>query len=127
MSDTDSEPTVEEDISMAIATLYGVTSATSGNVPELLLKLEGGALFHLMDLKILKEAKAEDGTLCQRLQGKSFLGEVHTIWVGKEDQLIRKIESVEDKNNHQTTTYSPKINLDITEEELVFKKPVAKN
>lgn len=127
MSDTDSEPTVEEDISMAIATLYGVTSATSGNVPELLLKLEGGALFHLMDLKILKEAKAEDGTLCQRLQGKSFPGEVHTIWVGKDDRLIRRIESVEDKNNHQTTTYNPKINIEIDEEGLVFKKPMAKN
>lgn len=127
MSDTDSEPTVEEDISMAIATLYGVTLGTSGNVPELLLKLDDGALFHLLDLKLLKEANAEDGTVCHRLHGKDFHGEENTIWIGKEDLLIRKIESVKNKDNRQTTTYSPKVNIEIADEDLAFKKPVAKN
>jgi outer membrane lipoprotein-sorting protein len=127
MSDTDTEPTVEEDVSMAIATLYGVTLGTSGNVPELLLELDGGALFHLIDLKLLKEAKAEDGTLCHRLHGKDFHGHESTIWIGKEDLLIRKIESVESKDNRQTTTYSPKVNIEIADEDLAFRKPVAKN
>ena len=95
MSDTDTEPTVEEDISMAIGTLYGVTLGTSGNVPELLLKLDDGVLFHLIDLKMLMETKTEDGTLCHRLHGKDALGQENTIWIGKKDLLIRKIESVE--------------------------------
>jgi len=127
MTDTDSEPTLEKDVTMAIGAYYGVTSGTSGNVPELLLKLNGSVLFHLIDLHILKEAKAEDGTLCTLLHGKDALGQENTIWIGKEDLLIRKIESVEDKDNRQTTIYSPKVNVEIADEDLAFRKPVAKN
>ena len=126
MSDTDTEPTVEGDIVTALATLSGVTLGTSGNVPELLLKLDGSVLFHLIDLKILKEAKAEDGTLCHRLHGKDFHGHENTIWIGKDDFFIRKIETVENKDNRQTTTYSPKVNVELADEDLAFRKPVAR-
>lgn len=119
-------PEIENDISLAIASFYGVTSATSGNIPELLLGMGGRTLVHLAGLKLLDEATADDGTPCLRLHGKDFISHQLTIWIGKDDLMIRKIESVEDDSNHETTTYSPKINIEIAEEALAFKKPVAR-
>ena len=127
MSDFDAAPTEDHDISLAIAALYGVTSGTSGNIPELLLNLDKGSLFYLAGLKLLDEAKSEDGTLCLRLQGVDFSSEENTLWIGKEDLLIRKIETVKDPANRETTIYKPESNVEITDGELVFRTPEAKN
>lgn len=116
-------PEISGDISMAIASLYGVTSATSGNIPELLLGMGNTNLVHLTEMTLLEEAKADDGSLCTRLHGKDFLGRPRTIWIGKDDLMIRKIESVEDEKNREITTYSPRINVDISDADLEFKKP----
>lgn len=123
MSDYDAAPTEDHDIDLAISALYGVTSRTSGNIPELLLNLDGGSLFYLENLKLLDEAKSEDGTLCLRLQGRDFSDQETTIWIGKDDWLIRKIEAVKDPKNRDTTIYNPTVNTEITDGELVFKKP----
>jgi hypothetical protein len=127
MSDFDAAPTEDHDISLAIAALYGVTSRTSGNIPQLLLNLDKGTLFDLAGLKLLDEAKSEDGTPCLRLQGLDFSSEENTIWIGKEDLLIRKIETVKDPANRDTTIYKPTVNAEITDGELVFRKPEARN
>jgi hypothetical protein len=127
MSDFDAAPTEDHDISLAIAALYGVTSRTSGNIPQLLLNLDKGTLFYLAGLKLLDEAKSEDGTPCLRLQGVDFSGEENTIWIGKDDLLIRKIETVKDPANRDTTIYKPTVNAEITDGELVFRKPEARN
>jgi len=78
MSDYEAAPTEDHDISLAISALYGVTSGTSGNIPRLLLNLDKGSLFYLVGLKLLDEAKSEDGTLCLRLQGVDFSSEENT-------------------------------------------------
>ena len=114
-------PDIGNDLSLAIAGLYGVTSATSGNIPEFLLRVGNGKLVHLVDLTIQSEAKADDGTLCLRLHGKDFGSHQRTIWIGKDDLLIRKIEAVENAENRQTTTYSPRANVEIAEEDLALK------
>ncbi len=126
MSGYDAAPTEDHDISLAIAALYGVTSRTSGNIPELLLNLDEGALFHLAGLKLLDEAKSEDGTLCLRLQGVDFSSEESTLWIGKDDLLIRKIETVKDPANRDTTIYKPLTGVEIIDAELVFRKPEAR-
>ena len=127
MSDFDAAPTEDHDISLAIAALYGVTSGTSGNIPELLLNLDKGSLFYLAGLKLLDEAKSEDGTPCLRLQGLDFSSEENTIWIGKDDLLIRKIETMKDPANRETTIYKPQTGVEITDGELVFRTPEAKN
>lgn len=127
MSDFDAAPTEDHDIDLAISALYGVTSRTSGNIPQLLLNLDKGSLFYLTDLKLLDEAKSEDGTLCLRLQGVDFGSEENTIWIGKDDLLIRKIETVKDPENRETTIYKPQTGVEIIDGELVFRTPEAKN
>ncbi len=127
MSDYDAAPTENNDVALAIAALYGVTSRTSGNIPQLLLNLDEDSLFYLASLKLLDEAKSEDGTLCLRLQGVDFSNEENTIWIGKEDLLIRKIETVKDPANRDTTIYKPETNVEITDGELVFRTPEAKS
>ncbi|MBL7649676.1 MAG: hypothetical protein JNK74_26165 [Candidatus Hydrogenedentes bacterium] len=127
MSDFDAAPTEDHDIDLAISALYGVTSRTSGNIPQLLLNLDEGSLFYLAGLKLLDEAKSEDGTLCLRLQGVDFGSEENTLWIGKEDLLIRKIETVKDPANRETTIYKPQTGVEITDGELVFRTPEAKN
>lgn len=123
MSGTDSEPRVEADISTAIAALYGVTSGTSGNIPEFLLHLDGSTVFHLVDLAIIGEARSVNGPLCDRLRGKDISGAEVTFWIGKDDHLIRKIESMKDRKNREITTYSPRINVEVSDADLAIKKP----
>lgn len=111
------------DASMAITTGYGATSGVSGNIPELLLGLESKRLFELVNLKTLEESELEDGTTCVRLQGKNFIGDKVTVWIGKDTNLIRKIEEVIDTENYETTTYTPRINIEITADEMKFHPP----
>lgn len=124
MADTDAEPTLEPDLAKALESIYGVTPC---NVPALLLRSNPDGSFFYSHLRLLDEAKLDDGTVCLRLQGKDFRGRENTIWIGKEDLLIRMIELLGDKNYHQTTAYSPKVNVEIADEDLAFRKPVAKN
>ena len=100
-------PEIDNDISLAIASLYGVTSGTSGNIPELLLGVERTTLVHLVGLKLLDEATADDGTPCFRLHGKDFISHQLTIWIGKDDLMIRKIESVEDGQHPRNDDLQP--------------------
>ncbi len=88
---------------------------------QVVIENEGG------HLKLLDEAKSEDGTLCLRLQGVDFGSEENTIWIGKDDLLIRKIETVKDPENRETTIYKPQTGVEIIDGELVFRTPEAKN
>jgi hypothetical protein len=123
MSNHDTEPEEYDEIPMAIAAFYGVSSATSGNIPNLLLRHEKNPLFRLMDLRVLDDAKSEDGILCARLRGEQAAGDELTILFGKNDHLIREIELVADAGNRSKTTYSPKINIEISPEEMEFRLP----
>jgi hypothetical protein len=123
MSNLDTEPEEYDEISMAISAFYGVSSATSGNIPNLLLAHEHSSLFRLMNLRVLDDAKSEDGILCARLRGEQADGDELTLSISKNDHLIREIEIVADAGNRSKTTYSPKINVEISPEEMVFRLP----
>jgi hypothetical protein len=118
-------PDVGNDISLAIASLYGVSSTTSGNIPQLLLKLDANPLFNLSGLRLVEEAKSEDDTLCLRLQGEDLRSRTSTIWIGKDDLLIRGIDSGDGKDSLQKIVYHPKGNVEIADEKLVFRQPAA--
>jgi len=111
-----------EDISIAIAALYGVTHTTSGKIPELLYGDDDQTLFRLANLRLLDDARLEDGTLCIRLQGKDFNSDEITVWVSKDSYLIRRIEEVTDAENSATTTYKPEVNIEIAAEEMNVRR-----
>ena len=121
MANYDESPESDDDIASAMEGLYGVTSCTSENVPGLLLRAGSTTLVYLANRRLLEEAELDDGTLCLRLTGTDFGGAETTIWLGKDDLLIRKVESVTDGENRETTTYHPKANVDIDPEELRFR------
>ena len=123
MASYDEAPKTGTDFARAIAGLCGVTSGVSGNIPELLLREGNGALADLVECRLIEEAETDDGVACARLRGKDFGSREITIWIGKEDYLIRKIESVTDAKNHETTTYHPIANAKIAPETLKFRRP----
>jgi hypothetical protein len=123
MTDYDSEPERYDDIFMAIAAYYGVSSGTSGNIPELLFELEDQTLFRLANLHLLDDARLKDGALCLRLQGTDFNGAEVTVWAGKDDYLIRKIEEVTDANDRSTTSYNPEVNVKISDVDMLMTPP----
>jgi len=126
MSGFDEEPEIGEDVSLAIASLYGVTGTASGSVPELLLGFEEeSALFNLAHLTMLGDATLEDGTICRRLQGTNYNGNSTTVWAGKEDYLIRRIERAGDKNDITIIDYAPESGVAILAEALEFRRPAS--
>lgn len=91
------------------------------------LKLESGfSPFHLSGLKSIEDGTLEDGTHCLRLQGQDYASRTQTVWLGKKDLLIRRIEIVEDGKSRQVITVNPKANIEIADENLVFRQPLAK-
>lgn len=125
MSDFDAEPE-SDTIDMAIAAFYGTSGTTSGNIPTMLLGLDDPGVFYLSDMKLLEEGSLEDGTACNRIQGRDFVGDETTVWIGKEDRFVRRIESVTDGANCETIHYQPQANPEIPDGDLEFRKPVAK-
>lgn len=123
MSDYDDTPEVDKDVERAIAVLRGVTSGVSSTVLELLLGLADQRRLPLLSIELLPEAEADDGTTCLRIRGTDFLGEQTTLWFGKEDHLLRKIETVEDRDNYETTIYAPRANVPIPPADLQFRAP----
>lgn len=124
MASFDDDPHVEQDIDRAMAGLYGVTFTTSGTVPGYLLGREVH-LFGLLDLSLLDEADAGDGTRCIRLRGAEFGGGTYTIWIGKGENLIRRVEFIDDEGNQSTVNYSPQHNAKVSDAELEFRRPMA--
>jgi outer membrane lipoprotein-sorting protein len=122
MAGFDDDPKSEQDLDLAMAGLYGVTSTTSGTVPGYLLG-QKVYLFRLLDLSLLNEADAEDGTRCIRLHGTDFGGGTSTIWIGAGDNLIRRVETVGAEGEEMTVKYSPQPNAKVSAAELAFRRP----
>ena len=53
------------DIGMAIASLYGVSSRTSGNIPSILVEDDGDILFRLAGLHTVEETQTIEGVECK--------------------------------------------------------------
>lgn len=119
MASYDDVPETMDDVSLGIAALYGVTSTTSGNIPELLLQGDS-LLLSLAHLILLEDKKLKDGTVCLRLRGTDFLGAETTIWISKKDNLVRQIDEKSGKKDKSIITFQPEINIDILDETFTF-------
>lgn len=122
MANFDKKPEIGTDVSLAISALYGVTGTTSGNIPGLLFQ-EENTLFQLINLTLMEETTLGD-TVCLRLRGTDFNSDVTTIWVGKADHLIRRIDSKPDTENGSSITYKPEVNIEIPADVFEFTPPI---
>jgi len=88
----------------------------------------------MTDLKIVGDETVDDA-LCTKLAGKTPGGNAHTLWIDKKTSLVRKIFSVTKITGdavapkvpaftvEQTTTYRPRIDVEIAPKEFAFEPP----
>lgn len=83
-----------QSLMMGIAGATGVSGGAAHTIPSMLLKdLHMSALSVLTDVKLLKEEVFED-VECYVIVGKHPAGFDYTLWIGKSDYLLRKLEYV---------------------------------
>jgi len=118
-------------IDAAIAGATGVSSGTAFNVPTMLFPDEVGGWSFLSpeDWSTLPDAE-ENGRSCYRLTRKEENGDHETVWIGKANFLLIRIDerrTIDGKRGtfvtEQTTLYQPEINIDIPDPELEFNPP----
>jgi len=81
-----------ESLMMGIAAATGVSGGAAHTVPSMLLEdLKMPALSVLTNVKLLREEVFE-GVPCFVLVGKHPAGVDYTLWIGKGDYLLRKLE-----------------------------------
>lgn len=122
------QPDIKEDsLEMSIGAAAGVSGGSSLTIPALLMPdaIKGNILAALKDLKPAVEEEV-DGVACVKIEG-NFAGIYQqTIWIDKETALVRKLYHVFKIPNatvQQTTTYKPRINVDIAPKEFEFTPP----
>ena len=122
------QPEIKEDsLAISIAGATGVSGGSAVTIPALLMPDAIGANI-LAALKDLKPAVEEvvDGVACVKIEG-NFAGIYQqTIWIDKETALVRKLYHVFKIPNttvQQTTTYKPRINVEIAPKEFEFTPP----
>jgi hypothetical protein len=125
----DIRPGVETQSSLhlALAGAYGVSSASSGEIPALLLPQEvsGGRLRYLHEPTRLQNAELGNVN-CIRIQGQDYETNLVTFWIDSNTLLIRRVDSGHDFGSFRTEvtmTYNPVINDPIPEEKLAFDPP----
>ena len=96
-------------------------------IPALLMPdaIKANALAALKDLKLAGEEEL-DGSPCIKLEGKDARGVVQTVWIEKSTSLVRKIHfstKIPNATFDQTTTYRPRLNVDIPPEQFGFTPP----
>jgi len=111
------------EISRALAGAHGVSGGTGSTVAELLGVLEDGSgLARLRDLQLLDEKEVQ-GVLCHGIHGYDYKCNPTTLWIGKEDHLLRRIEGgsvLPGFSTEETTDYEPEANIELTAEDLAF-------
>lgn len=125
------DPGVHEarSLGMALSAATGVSSGSARRIPGLLLSdREFGAgweILRLKNLKRLSDAKLREAD-CLRVEGERDPGEPATLWIAKTTFLIRRIDepnTFRDFRTEETTTYEPRVNVDIPASLLEFGAP----
>jgi RNA polymerase sigma factor (sigma-70 family) len=122
-------PEVQENpLALAVGAAVGVSGGTSQEVPGLLMPK---AISSRASLGWLKEAKlageeAVEKAPCYKIEGKNVVGQPETTWVDKETYLLKKtLSKIQIPGNtvEQTTTYRPKLNVEIPADQFAFDPP----
>jgi RNA polymerase sigma factor (sigma-70 family) len=122
------QPKIEEGpLAMSIASGTGISGGSAFTVPNLLMPdtLPGPPLTGLKDLKLVGE-EAVDEAPCYKIEGKSRRGDPETAWIDKATSLVRKIfttNQIPGTAVEQTTTYRPRVNVEIPPQQFVFEPP----
>jgi len=123
----DLQPVIQQgkSFSMAIAGVTGVSGGTAHTVPNLLLPQDVGGV----NVLALKDVKKLDDVV---IGGKSFyrvqVVDKQVLWIGKDDFLIHRIESIHDFKSLKTervTDYEPVVNGEIAPALLDFNLPAS--
>jgi hypothetical protein len=117
----------EGPLASLIAAATGVSSSSSRTVPSLLMPgpLGRSALTSLKDPREMG-AEVVDEVLCDKIEGKDIRGNTSTVWIDQATGLVRKILSTSQIPGavvEQTTTYRPRVNIEIAPEHFVFEPP----
>jgi len=111
------------EIDMALAGAHGVSGGTASTLAELLGVLEDGiGLANLRDLQLVEEKKVQ-GVLCQGIHGFDRECNPTTLWIGKDDLLLRRIEGgsvLPGFSTEETTDYEPEANIELAADDLAF-------
>jgi RNA polymerase sigma factor (sigma-70 family) len=122
------QPEIKEGpLAMAIGAGAGISGASSSTVPNLLMPdtISGLPLIGLHDLKLIGE-EAVDEAPCDKIDGKNIQGDPQTVWIDKATSLVRKIftaYTIPGSEIEQTTTYRPRVNVEIAPKEFEFEPP----
>ena len=126
----------EVPIEEAIGAGTGISGGSALTIPRLLMPaiVKSQALTDMTDLKIVGVETVDDAS-CTKLAGKTPRGDAQTVWIDKKTSLVRKIFSVSQLPGdaaapkvpafsvEQTTTYRPRIDVEIAPQEFTFEPP----
>lgn len=129
---------VDSSLSLALAGGTGISGGSAHTIPALLLpdEIGGWRLMDMTEAERIEDAYLDEvgcevtaasgsGTEFYRIQGE-FVTSPMTLWIEKETFLVRRIDKqnqFDDFRTKTTTTYSPAINGDISEDMLKFGAP----
>ena len=123
-----SVPTSSGHLSAAIAGATGVSSGAAHTIPRLLLPddVGGFGIDDVVEAKLTGEEEVGRVT-CWKVTGRHpSAGCAYVIWIDKTQRLIRGIEVVTQEaayTSRQTTSYHPRIDTEIADDDLVFDPP----
>jgi outer membrane lipoprotein-sorting protein len=105
----------------------GVSSLASVTVPALLMpdQARGNWIKSLSALKVVGEEEVH-GSKAYRVEGLNSHNDAVTIWVDQGTMLLLKIyekKRFEKYEAETTTTYKPRVNVEVAQEKLAFNPP----
>jgi hypothetical protein len=109
---------------MALAGATGISGGSAINVPSMLMgDLHDGHRIQKLTQLSLKGEEMVGGKSAYRIEGRDRRDNLLTIWIDKESFLLLKINEKRELNDAEaetTTTYQPRINIDIAPDKLAF-------
>ncbi len=125
----------EASLAMAIATATGVSGGSAHTIPVLLMpdRLGGSRITELQNVERIADSQS-DGVDCYRVEGirPALNSQPVTLWISKDTSLIHRIDETRQfpkTDEHPpfrtetTTTYPPKVDIEVAEDDLAFNAP----
>ncbi len=120
----------EATLPMALGAGVGISGYSSMTIPALLMpgSLSSHVLVSLREPRLTGE-EAVDGAPCDRVEGEYARGNIETVWIDKATSLVRRIfihSLVNGAKVEETTTYRPRVDVEIPPDRFTFEPPKQK-